>query len=300
MTRLLLLGKTGQLGQELIRLLPLSLTVCALGRADIDLSQAQHLHQTVLAMQPDLIVNAAAYTAVDQAEQEPDAAFAVNASVPATLAVVAKQLSIPLIHISTDYVFDGQHYLPYRETDAPDPVGVYGRSKLAGEEAIRQAWDNHYIVRTAWLYGALGKGNFVKTMLRLGQSRAELGVVCDQIGSPTSTQYLAEGILKLVDGLINPDGPPALPPGTYHLANSGVASWYDFAIAIFEEARARHFPLVLQRVNPITTAEYPTPAQRPAYSVLSSRKLETLLPLTPIHWRDSLRTMLDQLMQEMP
>lgn len=299
MTRLLLLGKTGQLGQELARLLPQSITVFALGRADVDLTQEQHLHQAVLAAQPDLIVNTAAYTAVDQAEQEPEAAFAVNASVPALLAVTAKQLSIPLIHISTDYVFDGQHYLPYQETDSPNPIGVYGRSKLAGEEAIRQTWDNHYIVRTAWLYSALGKGNFVKTMLRLGQSRAELGVVCDQIGSPTSTQYLAEGITKLVNRLIIADGSLALPSGTYHLANSGVASWYDFAIAIFEEARLRHFPLVIERVNPLTTAEYPTLAKRPAYSVLSSRKLEVLLQITPTHWRDSLRTMLDQLMEKM-
>lgn len=299
MTRLLLLGKTGQLGQELARLLPQSLKIIALGRADVDLTQEQHLHRAVLTAQPDLIVNTAAYTAVDRAEQDPEAAFAVNASVPALLAAMAKQLSIPLIHISTDYVFDGQHYLPYRETDLPNPIGVYGRSKLAGEEAIRQTWNRHYIVRTAWLYGALGKNNFIKTMLRLGQSQAELGVVCDQIGSPTSTQYLAEGITKLVHSLIIADGSPALPSGTYHLANSGVASWYDLATAIFEEARVRHFPLVIERINPLTTAEYPTLAKRPAYSVLSSRELEVLLQITPTHWRDSLRTMLDQLMEKM-
>jgi dTDP-4-dehydrorhamnose reductase len=299
MKPLLLLGKTGQLGQELARLLPNTFAVQALGRADIDFTQVQRLKQVVLDLQPQSIVNAAAYTAVDRAEKEPEQAFAMNQLVPMALAEVAKQLEIPLIHISTDYVFDGQHHRPYQETDQPHPIGLYGRSKLAGEEAIRQTWANHYIVRTAWLYGALGQGNFVKTMLRLGQSRAELGVVFDQIGSPTSTTYLAEGIIKLVQGLAIAAIDPSRSAGTYHLANSGVASWYDFAIAIFEEARARQFPLALQRVNPLTTAEYPTVAHRPAYSVLSSRKLETLLPLTPTHWRESLRSMLDQLMQEM-
>jgi dTDP-4-dehydrorhamnose reductase len=175
---------------------------------------------------------------------------------------------------------------------------VYGKSKLAGEDAIRQNWNNHYIIRTSWLYGALGKDNFVKTMLRLGQSRNEIGVVFDQIGSPTSTGYFAEVLTKLVYGLTTGEVNSALHSGTYHLANSGVASWYDFAIAIFEEAAAYKLPLTIQRINPLITAEYPTLAKRPAYSVLSSRKLETLLNVTPMHWRTSLRSTLAQLIED--
>lgn len=304
MKKLLLLGKTGQLGQELLALLPSNLEVFALGRADLDLTQLDTLRQTVLAVHPDLIINAAAYTAVDRAETEPELAMVVNAAVPKALAEVARQVAAPLIHISTDYVFDGQHHRPYLETDNPNPIGVYGQSKLAGEEAIRHTWDQHFIVRTSWLYGALGQGNFVKTMLRLGQSRDEIGVVADQIGSPTATHYLGEVLSKLVQGLAVAELEAAQHGGTYHWANSGVASWYDFAVAIFEEAQAHGLPLTLRRVNPITTAEYPTPAHRPAYSVLSSRKLETLLQIKPTHWRTSLRPTIAQLVaqltEEMP
>ena len=205
---------------------------------------------------------------------------------PGILAEECEKLGATLIHISTDYVFDGTKSSPYLETDPTNPLGVYGRSKLIGEEAIRQGSERYFIIRTAWVYGNGGKGNFVKTMLRLGKDREELRVVYDQVGSPTWTGDLAAAIVQMI--------PQAQPEkfGTYQYTNSGVCSWYDFAIAIFEEAKQLGFPLKVQRVVPITTPEYPTPAKRPAYSVLSPAKLSALLGNYPPHWRQGLRQML--------
>lgn len=305
MRPILLLGSSGQLGQELLARLSAETSsaipnlekppLVALSRQEVDLTNLEHLHQVIDQHQPGVIVNAAAYTAVDKAETEVELAHFINGKVPTALAAMAKELNALLIHVSTDYVFDGQKNTPYTEEDTPNPIGVYGQSKFAGEMGIRDTWDQHIILRTAWFYSALGKANFVKTMLRLGRDRETLGVVCDQIGSPTWAFSLADAIAQCIEQItLHPASLGSL-VGTYHFTNNGVASWYDFAVAIFEEARTLGFPITLSQVLPITTADYPTPAQRPAYSVLSNQKIRETLNLPPCHWRDGLRKMLAHL-----
>ena len=289
MRQILLIGKDGQLGQELQPLLAPLGEVKSVGRDTLDLSDPGAIANRVADVKPDLIVNAAAYTAVDKAESEPDLAMAINGTAPGILAKQAEQLGATLIHVSTDYVFDGSQSHPYRETDPTQPLGVYGKSKEAGEQAILETAASAAIVRTAWVYGVGGKGNFVKTMLRLGKDREDLRVVCDQVGSPTWTGDLAKAIVDL-SGKINPET-----AGIYHYTNSGVTSWYDLAVATFEEAETLGFPLKVRRVAPISTAEYPTPARRPAYSVLNTKKISAILETDPPHWRQSLRKMLSEL-----
>lgn len=284
--KILLAGSGGQLAQELQPILLSSGEVIAVDRTSLDLSKPESIRQAMAEIQPDLVVNAGAYTAVDKAESEPELAQAVNGIAPGILAEECEKLRSTLIHISTDYVFDGSQGSPYLETDSTNPLGTYGKSKLMGEEAIRKAGNRHIIIRTAWVYGKGGKGNFVKTMLRLGKEREEIRVVADQVGSPTWTGDLAAAISQII---------PRIQPetfGTYQYTNSGVCSWYDLAIAIFEEAEKLGFPLKVQRVVPITTSEYPTPAKRPAFSVLSSVKISALLGTHPPHWRQGLRQML--------
>ncbi|MFP4219748.1 MAG: dTDP-4-dehydrorhamnose reductase [Phormidium sp.] len=283
--RILLTGVNGQLGSELQGTLASLGEVVAVGRDRLDLSQPETLPGVVEEIHPDLIVNCAAYTAVDKAETEVELAHTVNAIAPGTLAKTAAKLEATLLHISTDYVFDGTQSRPYLETDTTNPIGEYGKSKFAGEMAILQTGFPHIILRTAWVYGVGGTGNFVKTMLRLGQERPELRVVADQVGTPSWTGDIGEAIAQIASQHQDLEG-------TYHFTNSGVASWYDFAVAIFEEAAALGFPLQVQRVYPITTAEYPTPAQRPAYSVLCGKKLEAILNEPAPHWRQGLRQML--------
>jgi dTDP-4-dehydrorhamnose reductase len=284
--KILLTGSGGQLAQELQPILLSSGQVIAVDRTRLDLSQPESIRQVMAEIQPDLVVNTGAYTAVDKAESEPELAHAVNAIAPGIFAEECEKLGATLIHLSTDYVFDGSQGSPYRETDYTNPLGNYGKSKLMGEKAIRQAGNRHIIIRTSWVYGNAGKGNFVKTMLRLGKEREEIRVVADQIGSPTWTGDLAAAISQII---------PQIKPeifGTYQYTNSGVCSWYDFAIAIFEEAEKLGFPLKVQHVVPVTTSEYPTPAKRPAFSVLSAVKISALLGTYPPHWRQGLRQML--------
>lgn len=285
MMKILITGINGQLGQELLQSLS-DYEAVGIGRERVDLTQPEAICQVVAAVKPDVVINSAAYTAVDKAESEAELAMQVNAIAPGILAEECQKLGIPLIHVSTDYVFDGTQGYPYQDTDKTNPLNVYGKSKLAGEEAIRNQCENHAIVRTAWVYGVGGSGNFVKTMLRLGSQREEIRVVADQIGSPTWTGDLANAIVGLLQ---------QTPPGTYHYTNSGVASWYDFAVAIFEEAKQLGWDLKVQRVVPITTPEYPTPAKRPAYSVLSCGKISAVLGAYPPHWRQGLRKMLQEL-----
>jgi len=288
--KILLIGSRGQVGQALLTTLPEIGTVTAWSRADCDLTQSAQILPQVLAQQPDVIVNAAAYTAVDKAEQEPELAHQINGVAPGLLAQAAQACGATLVHCSTDYVFDGKHNRPYQPDSPTNPLAVYGQSKLAGELAVRAECDRHVILRTAWVYGAKGPGNFVKTMLRLGAERETLKVVYDQVGCPTWSQDIARAISGLM---------PQLAPstyGTYHFTNSGAISWYDFAIAIFEEAAALDWPMTVKTVVPITTDQYPTPAQRPAYSVLGSEKLAALLNQTAPHWRASLRHMLSELL----
>jgi dTDP-4-dehydrorhamnose reductase len=290
-SKIVVVGADGQVGQELQRVLRPLGELHLFNRQSLDLSQPDLIAQTIETIQPNVIVNAAAYTAVDKAESEPELAHVINAIAPTQLAKLAQTLNAPLIHISTDYVFDGTKGSPYQPSDPTHPMSVYGASKLKGEEGIQKNCDRHYILRTAWVYGSYGKSNFVKTMLRLGADRTELKVVADQIGTPTWARSIAEAIATLINTL---DSTPA-PSGVYHFTNSGVASWYDFAIAIFEEARSLGIPLKIEQVVPITTADYPTPAKRPSYSVLSLQEIVPILGSAPLHWRAALRLMLEEL-----
>lgn len=293
--RILLLGAQGQVGQELQKTLPMIGELIAVGKETVNLAVTEQLREVIEPIQPEIIVNAAAYTAVDQAESDTELAHDVNQNAPTVLAEISKELGALLVHISTDYVFDGTQSHPYTESDSPNPQSVYGHSKWLGEEGIRQTWNNHIILRTAWVYGTHGKGNFVKTMLRLGAERPEVRVVEDQIGSPTWAKDIGDAIASLIQHWSNSD--PATQAevcGTYHFTNRGVASWYDFAIAIFTEAKALGIPLQIERVIPITTPEYPLPAPRPAYSVLSNCKITPILGKPAPHWRQSLHQMLQE------
>ena len=288
MKKVLLIGAKGQVGQELQVTLPFLGEVISIGREELDLTNSEKIGQLIREIHPDYLVNAAAYTAVDKAETEPDLAYSINAIAPKIMAESAEKIKAKFLHISTDYVFDGRKNTPYLETDLTNPLGVYGQSKLRGEEEIKTVNSQAIILRTAWVYGSYGKSNFVKTMLRLGKEREELKVVVDQVGSPTWAKDIAAAITQL---LINADNPP----GIYNFTNSGVASWFDLTKAIFEEAKISGIPLKIQRVIPITTAEYLTPAVRPAYSVLSGQKISQQLGYIPSYWRDSLKAMLNQL-----
>ena len=295
MRRILLTGLNGQVGQELQRTLAPLGEVIGVGRETMDLAQATSIRQAISEARPDVIVNAAAYTAVDKAETETELAHSINGIAPQIMAEEAQRLRAALFHISTDYVFDGRKNTPYLEDDAPNPIGAYGKSKLVGEEGIRKTCDRYIILRTAWVYGTYGKSNFVKTMLRLFASRDEVRVVADQVGTPTWASDIASAIATLLPQLC-PEQPQESPlTGIYNFTNSGMSSWYDFAIAIFEEAKQLGFPLKVQRIVPITTSEYPTPALRPAYSVLSGKKVSAALGTYPPYWRDGLRQMLGEL-----
>ena len=288
MKKVLLIGAKGQVGQELQVTLQSLGEVISIGREELDLTNSEKISQLIREIHPDYLVNAAAYTAVDKAEIEPDLAYSINAIAPKIMAESAEKIQAKFLHISTDYVFDGRKNTPYLETDLTNPLGVYGQSKLRGEEEIKTVNSQAIILRTAWVYGSYGKSNFVKTMLRLGKEREELKVVVDQVGSPTWAKDIATAITQL---LINVDNPA----GIYNFTNSGVASWFDLTKAIFEEAKISGISLKIQRVIPITTAEYPTPAVRPAYSVLSGQKISQQLGYIPPYWRDSLKAMLNQL-----
>jgi dTDP-4-dehydrorhamnose reductase len=289
---ILLIGSNGQVGTELQNTLSSDYKVIKIARPQIDLTQPEKLRQIIREIQPQIIINAAAYTAVDKAETEPEIAHAVNAIAPQIIAEEAQKSGRFLIHISTDYVFNGNNNSPYKETDITNPLSVYGQTKLSGEIAIQNTCPQHIILRTAWVYGTYGKSNFVKTMLRLGKERPEIRVVVDQIGSPTWSKHIAFTISQIIPQLTSEIA------GTYHYTNSGVASWYDFAIAIFEEAEKLGFPLQIEKIIPITTSEYPTPAKRPGYSVLACEKISKLVGTYSPHWRQGLRLMLKELQEK--
>ncbi|MEO1427500.1 MAG: dTDP-4-dehydrorhamnose reductase [Cyanobacteria bacterium J06633_8] len=287
---ILLIGCKGQIGTELQKTLQPWRNVIAVARQEAELTQPETFEKLIKLWQPQIIINAAAYTAVDKAESEPELANTINAIAPKLMAQQAQQSGALLIHLSTDYVFDGKNNCPYQEDDATNPLSVYGKTKLLAEQAIRSNCRDYLILRTAWVYGSRGKSNFVKTMLRLGAQKPELKIVSDQIGSPTWAKDIAEAIAALICKN-QPEN------GIYHYTNSGVASWYEFAVAIFEEAKILGFPLKVERVIPITTSEYPTPAIRPNYSVLNCAKISALMESHPPHWRQSLRKMLREFQQ---
>jgi dTDP-4-dehydrorhamnose reductase len=300
---ILLTGKTGQLGSELHRLLPKLGEVIAPERSELDLREPEKIRQIMRNAKPQLIVNAAAYTAVDAAETDPATALAVNAEAPRLLALEAKKLGALLVHFSTDYVFDGSKKAPYVETDPVNPLNVYGRTKLAGEEAIRNSDAAHLIFRTSWVYATHGR-NFLLTILRLATEREELRIVDDQVGAPTCALDLAEGTTEILAGMIASDKSPFTlreASGTYHMTAAGQTTWYEFAKAILEEAgRApRNLswlaaatsgrPLIASRVVPISTEEFLSPTRRPAYSILSNMRTMQTFGVSLPDWRAQLQ-----------
>jgi dTDP-4-dehydrorhamnose reductase len=281
------------LAQELLPCLQQAgLRAVGRGRPELDLTQKASIHAVFEDVRPDICINTAAYTAVDKAESDAAGAFAVNRDGVASLAEACRAVAIPFIHLSTDYVFPGTASRPYQEEDPTAPLGTYGRSKWEGEEAVRDIHAQHLIVRTAWLYGHHGS-NFVKTMLRLARERQVLQVVHDQQGCPTWTRELARALTVMCQRLAQAQDTHLW--GTYHFCGAGQTTWYDFARAIFAEVRFSE-ALRIQRVDPIPTTAYPTPAQRPAYSVLDCTKIHRVFGITPRPWRDSLH----DCMQEWP
>ncbi len=290
--RVLITGANGQLGFELQRTAPDIFAVHAVDAATLDITDAAAVTTMLARLRPDVLINAAAYTAVDRAETEPERAFAVNSEGARYLAEAAKATGCRMLHVSTDFVFDGQNSRPYHPADKPAPLGVYGASKLEGERQVQQVLGTQaLILRTAWVYSAHGH-NFVKTMLRLMAERDHLAVVADQVGTPTWARNIAA---VLWQAAATEDF-----NGIRHYTDAGVASWYDFAVAIQEEALAIG---LLQRaipLRPIRTEDYPTPARRPAYSVLDKTGTWERLALQPQHWRDGLRGMLRDMHSSMP
>lgn len=289
--RILLTGASGQLAKDLYPLLvSAGHSVFGFDSKELDITDGEKVFSEVERISPECIVNSAAYTKVDLAEKERDRAFAVNRDGAANLAEAAKKADALMVHISTDFVFDGGKAAPYREEDRANPLCVYGESKLAGETEIIKRLPEHYIIRTSWLYGSWGP-NFVKTILRLAKERDSMRVVYDQAGSPTWTVDLASAIVSVIGANANGDRNY----GIYHYSNEGVASWYDFAEEIVEGARHSGLPVKCGTIEPILTLEYPTPARRPAYSVFDKKKIKKTFGIRIPHWRVSLLKLLNEL-----
>jgi len=286
---ILAFGAGGQLGQELLdRATRCGMAMRAVGHVDVDITDAEAVSRLISSDPPSVVVNVAAYTKVDQAESEPEAAFRANAVGPGVLAGVCAAASVPLLHVSSDYVFDGSKSEPYVECDPIAPLGVYGRSKAEGEASVRRLLDHHLILRTSWVYGIYGV-NFLKTVLRLARERDELRIVADQRGCPTGTADIAEAILTITPSLAQ-----RMPVwGTYHFAGQGVATWYEFACEIVDAQAAitRRRPTVV----PISTNEYPTAARRPANSVLDSSRFAATFGIKAADWRQRTRQVTEAL-----
>jgi dTDP-4-dehydrorhamnose reductase len=296
--RFLVTGANGQLGFELQRALAPLGEVVACGRDACNLSNPDSIRAAVRAAKPDVIFSAGAYTAVDKAESEPDLARAINATAPGILGEEAAKLDALVIHFSTDYVFDGTKPSAYREEDATNPLGVYGKTKLEGENALAASGADHLIFRTSWVFGAHGK-NFIKTILRLASSRDELRIVADQFGAPTGAALLADTSTHIATRYLR-DGRENFPFGLYHLAASGETSWHGFAQHIVAKAAAANSPLqaTIDRILPIPAAEYPTPAARPANSRLDTSKFRTVFGLHLPDWKHGVDQVLDVLLEK--
>ena len=293
--RVAVTGRQGQVVQALLECAAgTGDTIVTLARPDFDLMQPAGLEVALAAAKPDVVVSAAAYTAVDAAESDRETAFAVNAAGAGAVAAAAAKLRIPVIQLSTDYVFDGTLERPYREGDATGPQGVYGASKLAGEQAVAAANDDHAILRISWVYSPFGK-NFVRTMLTVAGQREELTVVADQHGAPGNAHDIARGILSVARNLVTRPDDRAL-RGTFHMSAAGATHWAGFAEAIFDASRRVRGPSA--RVRHITTAEYPTPARRPANSRLDSGKLASVHGVSLPDWRDSLPACVERLVSD--
>ena len=293
-TKILVFGRMGQVGWELRHKLACLGQVTAIEYPEIDFSKPDSIRTAMRAAEPAVILNAAAYTAVDKAESDPELATAINATAPGVIAEEAKRLGSVLVHYSTDYVFDGSKLTPWVETDAPNPLNAYGRTKLAGDQAIQASGCDYLIFRTSWVYGARGN-NFLLTMLRLGKERSELRIVDDQIGSPTSSECIAQATSDVLAQVLAPGGAGLQGrSGIYNLTSSGETSWFGFAKAILTEAAVR-FGSPLPNLVPILTANYPTPAKRPDNSCLSCQRLEQTFGVSLPHWEQALSLVLDTL-----
>jgi dTDP-4-dehydrorhamnose reductase len=300
--RILLTGKNGQVGGELAALLPHLAEVTALDRHQLDLSNPDQIRQAIRNTRPHVIVNAAAYTFVDRAESQESEARVINEDAPAIMAEEAKSIGAALVHYSTDYIFDGSKGLPYDEADPPNPINVYGKTKLAGEQAIQDAGLPYLIFRTAWVYGTRGR-NFLLTILRLATEREELRIVNDQFGAPTWSREIAKASARILAQLFDQGQETfSRSSGIYHMTATGKTSWFEFGKAILDEA-SRISPnvswfaaatgghsLVAGLVTPVTTEEYPTLARRPAYSVLSNSRLKHIFDSELPHWRTQLHS----------
>jgi dTDP-4-dehydrorhamnose reductase len=287
--KVLLTGAAGQLGRALIASTPPGVELVACSRAELDLAHPAACRAAVQAQRPDWVLNAGAYTAVDKSESEPELAQAVNAGAPGAFAEALAETGGRLLQVSTDFVFNGLQGSPYRPGQSLDPLGVYGASKAAGEAAALQLPGSR-VLRTSWVYGPVGH-NFCRTMLRLHREREQLGVVADQVGCPTSTATLAAACWRAIGVGLEPDAEAAL-PRILHWSDAGVASWYDFAVAIGELGVVAGLLERAARVLPLTTADYPTPAQRPSYSLLDCSTSRAALGLEPVHWRAALAEVL--------
>ena len=296
--RLAVTGKNGQVVSALQALANDELEIVALGRPELDLAQPETVLKALREVKPDVVVSAAAYTAVDKAESEQDIAFVVNRDGARAVAQAASDIGIPVIHLSTDYVFDGTKDTAYVESDPTGPTSVYGRSKLEGERAVSEATDNYVVLRTAWVYSEYGN-NFVKTMLRLGENRDQINVVADQFGCPTSANDIAAAVVTIAKKLVEDASAPLR--GVFHLSGSGETNWANFAKQIFALSAENGGKSIV--VNDITTAQYPTPARRPANSRLDCSKLEEVYGIKLPSWQTSTRavvTALAQSKKEMP
>ena len=285
--RILLTGKNGQLGWELDHVLSKSATVFAMSRTDMDLSKPETIGPVIQGTRPDIIINAAAYTAVDKAESEPELAMTVNGIAPGVIAEEAQKIGAGMIHYSTDYVFDGKATYPYKEEDPTNPLSVYGKSKLAGEQAVMQAGISHVILRTGWVYSLRGS-NFLLSIQKLAQSRKQIKVVDDQIGGPTWSRTLAEGTARILEQSLKGDAKKApifSHSGVFHMSCGGKTNWFGFANKILELSNLSEDTEVV----PIPTIEYPTPAIRPKYSLLSNQKLKQVFHNEMPHWQEALQ-----------
>ncbi|MGO9777064.1 MAG: dTDP-4-dehydrorhamnose reductase [Terracidiphilus sp.] len=293
-TKILVFGRVGQVGWELRHKLACLGEVTAIDYPEIDFSKPDSIRTTVRAAEPVVIINAAAYTAVDKAESNPDLAMAINGTAPGVIAEEAKRLGSILVHYSTDYVFDGANLSPYVETDAPNPINVYGKTKLAGDEAIQGVGGDYLILRTSWVYGARGS-NFLLTMLRLAQERAELQIVDDQIGAPTSSECIAQATANILAQLLAPAGRGLDGrSGIYNLTTTGDTSWFGFAKALLTKSSGT-YGFTVPHLIPIKTSEFPRPAKRPANSRLSCQRLKQTFGVTLPPWEEALSLVLETL-----
>jgi dTDP-4-dehydrorhamnose reductase len=284
--KILVTGKGGQLANELGNSVPQEHQLVSLGSKELDITNSELVNQTINAQQPDIVINAAAYTAVDKAETNKELAYAVNQTGAKNLAMACKQHNIRLLHVSTDFVFDGTKSTPYLTDNIPNPINVYGASKLAGDLDVMEILPSSVIVRTAWVYSAHGN-NFVKTMLRLMAEKPTLGIVYDQIGSPTWAAGLAKWLWAVVEK------PQVC---VHHSTDAGVATWHHFAVAIQELAIEKGLLKHSIPISPIPASQYPTPAERPSFSVIDKTSAELAADVKTIHWRKQLSTMMDELM----